>query len=147
MVLTRDHTPLLPDEMARVIAAGGYVTRGRVNGTLGISRSFGDIMCKDGKGLWEGQQVISQPEQSTFEIEKEDEFLILACDGLWDVMTNQQAVYYVQRRLLAHRDVQRAARELADKAVISSSDNCSCIVVCLNQLLPAPSSPILRQKG
>jgi hypothetical protein len=59
-----------------------------------------------------------------------DEFIILACDGIWDVMTSQQAVNFVRRRLLAHRDARRAAQELVDKALeLTSIDNCSAIVV------------------
>lgn len=46
VVLTTDHTPSVPSEAARVEAAGGFVSRGRVNGILGVSRSFGDIHCK-----------------------------------------------------------------------------------------------------
>ncbi|CAM9306762.1 unnamed protein product, partial [Choristocarpus tenellus] len=73
VAITRDHKPDLPDEMARIEAAGGYVSRGRVNGTLGVSRSFGDIMCKvyppqEEKSLWEGQQVIAQPELFSLEV-------------------------------------------------------------------------------
>lgn len=44
--VTEDHTPSIPREAARVEGAGGFVSRGRVNGILGVSRSFGDIHCK-----------------------------------------------------------------------------------------------------
>lgn len=44
--VTQDHTPSVPSEAARVEAAGGFVSRCRVNGILGVSRSFGDIHCK-----------------------------------------------------------------------------------------------------
>ena len=46
VVVTQDHTPSVPCEAARVEKAGGFVSRGRVNGILGVSRSFGDIHCK-----------------------------------------------------------------------------------------------------
>lgn len=64
-----------------------------------------------------GQQVISTPDIYSFRVTEEDQFLILACDGVWDVLSNQQAVSYVHRRLLTHRDVQRAAIELVDKVL------------------------------
>lgn len=41
-----DHSPKNPQEQERIAAAGGWVTNGRVNGVLGVSRSFGDIMYK-----------------------------------------------------------------------------------------------------
>lgn len=69
----------------------------------------------EGKDLWEGQQIVSRPEVHTIQVTEEDSFLILACDGVWDALTCQQAVSYVHRRLLTHRDVQRAAVELIDK--------------------------------
>ncbi|CAM9871826.1 unnamed protein product, partial [Chrysoparadoxa australica] len=118
--LSQDHKPTREDEQARIEAAGGYISRGRLNGLLGVTRAFGDITFK--------------PEIAVTKLVPEDEFFILACDGIWDAMTSQQAVNYVQRRLRAHHDVQRASRELVYKAIeLKSIDNCSCVVVCLNQ--------------
>lgn len=57
VAITRDHTPTVPSEAARVEAAGGFVSRGRVNGILGVSRSFGDIHCK--VCLWAVWEVAS----------------------------------------------------------------------------------------
>ncbi|CAM9783645.1 unnamed protein product, partial [Hapterophycus canaliculatus] len=68
-------------------------------------------------GLWDGQQVISRPDVHSIQLTDADSFLILACDGVWDVLSNQEAVSYVHRRLLTHRDVQRAAVELIDKVL------------------------------
>lgn len=62
---------------------------------------------------------MSTPDVHSLLLTEEDEFLILACDGVWDVLSNQQAVSYVHRRLLTHRDVQRAAIELIDKVLAS----------------------------
>ncbi|KAG5175100.1 phosphatase 2C-like domain-containing protein [Tribonema minus] len=154
VALTSDHKPARKDEAQRVEAAGGYVSRGCVNGVLRVTRSFGDIHCKvfpprntlstaegpaplASDGLWgSDQQIIAKPELCTFEVSPEDEFMILASDGIWDVVHDQGAVNFVQRRLFAHRDVQRASKELADKAATRSTDNCSCIIVCLNQQAP-----------
>lgn len=44
-------------------------------------------------------------------VQPEDDFLVLACDGIWDVMSSQQAVTYIHRRLIKHHDVQRASHE------------------------------------
>lgn len=79
---------------------------------------------REGNGLWDQQQVISQPELHSIELTEEDNFLIMACDGVWDVLSNQEAVSYVHRRLLTHRDVQRAAVELIDKVLLLASLMC-----------------------
>ncbi|CAM9287481.1 unnamed protein product [Chrysoparadoxa australica] len=61
--------------------------------------------------------------------------MVLACDGVWDVIGSQECVNFVTRRLSMHRDVQRASRELIHKALQHASrDNCSCIIICLNQV-------------
>ena len=75
---------------------------------------------REGNDIWEGQQVISRPDVHTIQLTKADNFLILACDGVWDVLSNQEAVSYVHRRLLIHRDVQRAAVELVNKVKFDS---------------------------
>lgn len=76
---------------------------------------------REGNGLWDEQQVISQPEVHSIELTEADTFLIMACDGVWDVLSDQEAVSFVHRRLLTHRDVQRAAVELIDKVLLSVS--------------------------
>jgi len=59
---------------------------------------------------------------------------VIACDGVWDVMTSQQVVNFVRRKLREHSDVQRAAEELVQKALkLNSIDNVSAFVVALNQ--------------
>jgi serine/threonine protein phosphatase PrpC len=62
-----------------------------------------------------------------------DEFLVLACDGVWDVMTAQQVVNFVRRRLMDTRgDPQQAAEDLCQKALdLNSIDNVSAVVVRL----------------
>lgn len=89
--LSHDHTADDPLEQSRIRAAGGFVTRGRVLGILAVARSFGDHGMKD--------FVIAQPDIAEVDLTKEDAsskpFLILACDGLWDVMADQEAVDFV----------------------------------------------------
>ncbi len=62
-----------------------------------------------------------------------DEFLILACDGVWDVLTSDKAVHFVRRRLLeTGGDPQQAAEDLCQKALeLGSGDNVSAVVVRL----------------
>ena len=115
MPLTRDHKPLRDvnrEELARIKAAGGVVFEGRLNGVLAVSRAFGDSGHK--RGAQDGQ-LIASPEVHTQPVDAADEFLIIACDGVWDVLTDQQAVNYVRRRLYQHGTVKRAAEELVQK--------------------------------
>lgn len=75
-------------EIARIAHVGGYVSRGRVNGSLAIARAIGDKFLKKGPQ----SPVTAEPEIVTFRFQIEDEFLIIASDGLWDVMSSQAAV-------------------------------------------------------
>ncbi|XP_078438683.1 protein phosphatase 2C 50-like [Wolffia australiana] len=98
--LSNDHKPDRVDERARIEAAGGKVInwRGyRVSGFLAMSRSIGDRHLKD-RGL------IANPEITRVRRSKDHDCLILATDGLWDVMTNEEACAAARRRILAwHR--------------------------------------------
>eukprot|EP01032_Pedospumella_encystans_P009513 gene9513-11190_t len=145
--LTIDHKPSCKTEKARIEAAGGSVHNGRVNG-LGVSRAFGDIQFKvfseapgyvDGQenlhSLWSANQpVISKPEIKHFIVESPFEFVILACDGLWDVFDCQEAVNFVRKRLAVTRNVDKTAQELIQKALKrGTQDNTSVVIVTFHQ--------------
>lgn len=102
IAMSNDHKPDLPDERRRILDAGGFVTNGRVNGNLNLSRAIGDQDYKRDKTLPPERQIITcVPDISMQKIrEDEDEFVVLACDGIWDCMSNQQVVSFVRSRLL-----------------------------------------------
>lgn len=126
--LTKDHKAVLPEEKARIEASGGFVHNGRLDGILAISRGFGDLAHKqDG-------HLIATPDIYERVVSNEDEFLLLASDGLFDVLSSQQCVNFIRRKLLTHGDVQLAAQEMLLKAQqYFAHDNISVIIVALNQ--------------
>ncbi|XP_062087737.1 protein phosphatase 2C 16-like [Humulus lupulus] len=93
--LSVDHKPNREDEYDRIEASGGKVIQWnghRVFGVLAMSRSIGDRYLKP----W----IIPEPEVMFVARAREDECLILASDGLWDVMTNEEICEVARRRLL-----------------------------------------------
>lgn len=70
-------------EKARISAAGGFVDFGRVNGNLALSRAIGDFEFKKGADLAPEQQIVTAfPDVVTHDISGDDEFLVIACDGM-----------------------------------------------------------------
>ena len=145
--LTSDHKPSTrPDEVARIVSAGGWVHNGRLHGVLAVSRAFGDAEHKVLKDrFWDGAHftsdpLIVEPDVRVHTVRPRDEFVVLASDGLWDVMTSQMVVNFVRRKLRDHHDVQRASEQLVQKALaLSSVDNVSAFVVVLNARHASPS--------
>lgn len=90
--LSYDHKPQLEAEEQRIKAAGGFVQDDRVNGQLAMSRAMGDFVYKTGTGSVEEQLVIASPGVITTKRESSDSFVVLACDGIFDVLTNQQLI-------------------------------------------------------
>lgn len=157
--LTSDHKPSRPDEAARVRAAGGFILHKRVMGELAITRAFGDKSFKMGiKAMLEDdaeeltnanggnehpQQpprdltaplVSAEPEIASMLLSHNDEFLLLACDGLFDVFRSQDAIALARQELIAHRgEPAEVARILSDQAirVRRSRDNVSILIVVL----------------
>lgn len=102
IALSTDHKPSLPGETARIEKAGGFVNSlGRVNGNLNLSRGIGDLKYKQNDKLLAAEQMITaEPDITDIPISKsEDEFFMLGCDGIWDCLTNQQAVDFVRERI------------------------------------------------
>ena len=79
--------------------AGGYVMDGRVNGSLNLSRAIGDMEYKQTSHLSAAEQAVTaSPDVHQIQLGPSFEFMILACDGIWDVLSNQQ-VRHVSREL------------------------------------------------
>lgn len=100
--LSLDHKPEDQPEMTRIVKAGGKVTAdGRVNGGLNLSRALGDHAYKQNATLPAQEQMISAlPDirHATIDPEK-DEFMVIACDGIWNFMSSQDVIHFVQTRL------------------------------------------------
>lgn len=134
IALSQDHKPDRDDEKKRIKDAGGSVLKisgtWRVQKTLAVSRALGDKHLHP--------YVISDPEITITELNDEHEFLILACDGIWDVVNNQEAINHVKDVLEKNQgDCTQAARSLADYAlnIKRSTDNISAIVVNLKPFI------------
>lgn len=106
--MSEDHKPQSLIEKTRIKKAGGYVScpEGRVNGGLNLSRGLGDHSYKQNKDLSDREQMITAlPDVKTLRISpEEDEFMILACDGIWNSMSSQEAVDFVKSRLEDNND-------------------------------------------
>ncbi|KAL5714606.1 protein-serine/threonine phosphatase [Ranunculus cassubicifolius] len=118
--LSNDHKPDRIDERERIEQAGGFVIWAgtwRVGGILAVSRAFGDKLLKP--------FVVADPEIQEEEIDGV-EFLIIASDGLWNVVSNKEAVEMVQDI----SDAEAASKKLVQEAYArGSSDNITCVVV------------------
>ena len=142
--LSQDQKPSSQGELERIKKAGGFVEDGYVNGLLGVSRAFGDWHIEGLKGRGgKAGPVTVDPEIEKTRLTEDDEFLILACDGLWDVFSSQNAIDMARTSLRQHNDPTTTARELATEALRRhSSDNVSVVCVCLTPEAPKKESYI-----
>lgn len=121
MQMTIDHEP--NTERGSIEDRGGFVSNmpgdvPRVNGQLAVSRAFGDKSLKS--------HLRSDPDVQSINLDNDTDILVLASDGLWKVMSNQEAVDIGRR----FKDPQKAAKQLTNEAVKrDSKDDISCVVV------------------
>uniref|UniRef100_T1H1I2 protein-serine/threonine phosphatase n=1 Tax=Megaselia scalaris TaxID=36166 RepID=T1H1I2_MEGSC len=99
-VLSLDHKPNNDIESKRISEAGGWVEFNRVNGNLALSRALGDfIFKKNSKKKAEEQIVTAYPDVEVREITDDWDFLVLACDGIWDVLSNEEVIQFCRKRI------------------------------------------------
>eukprot|EP00475_Leptophrys_vorax_P045011 TRINITY_DN922_c0_g1_i6.p1 TRINITY_DN922_c0_g1~~TRINITY_DN922_c0_g1_i6.p1 ORF type:complete len:528 (-),score=95.61 TRINITY_DN922_c0_g1_i6:272-1855(-) len=136
---TTDHRAADNREKERIEAAGGFVVRGRVFGLLAVSRSIGD---REYKAPELAGVVISEPGLSVVDNKAENEFVILASDGVWDLIDTESAAAIVRNSLYVENQTpSQAAKILVEKAVKKGSrDDVTAIVV---KLVPVPLHPPL----
>lgn len=125
--LSYDHKPDLPEERSRIIKAGGEVVDGRVNGMLALSRAIGDFDYKtvtppkDAQPSWfmNNHMVTAYPDVVIKPLHKDVEFIVLACDGIWDCKSSDQVIQYFKELLPIHgtsnKDVQLCNHKLLDE--------------------------------
>merc|ERR1712172_476963 len=100
--MSYDHKPEDEPERQRINKAGGRVTQdGRVNGGLNLSRAIGDHAYKTNKELPLSEQMISPvPDVKKLTIDPEkDSFVLLACDGIWNSLSSQETIDFIDTRL------------------------------------------------
>mmetsp|Transcript_35039 Transcript_35039/g.69241 ORF Transcript_35039/g.69241 Transcript_35039/m.69241 type:complete len:412 (+) Transcript_35039:48-1283(+) len=160
VALSCDHKPNNTREQRRIEAAGGFVkqiptnappgtrVQYRVNGELSLSRAIGDLKYKRRSDLKPEQQAIcATPDLSVEERMPEDEFIVIACDGIWDVKTNKQVIDFVRSRLRKGTNITNILEELMDSCLTKDpkatnglgADNMTAIVVLLQDPLRFPN--------
>ncbi|CAH0489209.1 unnamed protein product [Peronospora farinosa] len=122
-VLTSDHKPNRPDERRRIQELGGSVIFWgvwRVEGILAVSRAIGDRMLKP--------FVVAEPEVKKFTRTEADRYVVLASDGVWDTVSNDD----VAQLVLKYEDPQAAAQRIMEEAYARGSmDNICAMVIDL----------------
>ncbi|KAM4593165.1 protein phosphatase 1G [Odontesthes bonariensis] len=155
--MSYDHKPEDELELARIKNAGGKVTMdGRVNGGLNLSRAVGDHFYKRNKALPPDEQMISaMPDVKVLTLNEDHDFMVIACDGIWNVLSSQEVVDFISERIKPDqngkaRPLSSIVEELLDHCLAPDTsgdgtgcDNMTCIIVTLR---PHPSQPDDRKK-
>lgn len=105
--MSLDHKPEDAPELERITKAGGKVSNdGRINGGLNLSRAIGDHSYKQNKDLGAKEQMITAlPDVKTLTIDPvKDQFMVLACDGIWNFMSSQDVCDFILPRLTEGRE-------------------------------------------
>ena len=119
-------------ERQRIQEAGGTVLIQRVNGSLAVSRALGDFEYKNNSNRRPDQQLVSpEPEITHFPRsstpDEQIAFIALACDGIWDVMTNEELATYILGRMHVTDDLCEIANTVLDMCLYKV---CSSFLRC-----------------
>ncbi|XP_050670315.1 uncharacterized protein LOC126969063 isoform X3 [Leptidea sinapis] len=130
MQLVYPHKPSRKDEKDRIERMGGsvlYYGTWRVNGQLAVSRAIGDANYKP--------YVTARPEVGVLPLDGEEDFVVLACDGLWDFVSEDQVALAVYQQIATDPDDLKAVTKLLTTRAKAqgSEDNISIIVVFLKE--------------
>lgn len=137
---TIDHKPYDEDEKRRIEKAGGMVLIQRINGALAVSRAFGDFDYKRNNDLpAEEQQVSAKPvitvlDRTTDSDQIKDSYAVLACDGIYDVLSNENLTSYITYKMLCGEQMDQITKGCLDLCLdLGSRDNMSICIVSLDQ--------------
>lgn len=137
-VLSLDHKPNNEAETKRIYEGGGWVEFNRVNGNLALSRALGDFVFKKNESKKPEEQIVTAyPDVEIRDITEDYEFLVLACDGIWDVMTNQEVVDFCRERIASGMHPEEICEDLMTCCLAPDcqmgglgGDNMTVVLVC-----------------
>jgi len=146
---TEDHKPINPNEKERIQNAGGSVLVQRINGSLAVSRALGDFEYKNVQGMGQCEQLVSpEPELYVEQRTSEDEFLVLACDGVWDVMSNEDVCTYIKSQFSLTNDVDEITAKVIDTCFHKGSrDNMSIMIVAFENAPKVDAEAVAKDKA
>lgn len=126
--LSLDHKPGNEIESKRIVAAGGWIEFNRVNGNLALSRALGDFVFKRNEARRAEEQIITaEPDIVRLAITDDLEFIVMACDGIWDVLTNQVRLFSLPCvRLVSAKRINSEFRFDEEIACCKSCVDCDC---------------------
>jgi len=134
--LNTEHKTNVPGEYTRIINAGYKIINNRVDGKLNLTRAIGDFVFKNNHNLKPfDQAVIVYPEVKKYKITKDMEFIIMACDGVWDCVEPQEFCEFISQKLKENKSISKILGELFDQLIAKTNktnmgtDNMSCILI------------------
>ncbi|KAL3329712.1 hypothetical protein AABB24_033859 [Solanum stoloniferum] len=145
--LSRDHKPDLEIERERILKAGGFIHAGRVNGSLNLARAIGDMEFKQNKFLPAEKQIVTaDPDINIVDLCDDDDFIVLACDGVWDCMSSQQLVDFIHEQLKSESKLSAVCERVLDRCLAPTAggegcDNMTMILVQIKKPVPSGASP------
>lgn len=116
--LSEDHKPDNEIERTRIINAGSEIVEGRVDGNLNLSRSLGDLRHKQKPGLKPEEQAITcAPDLKKVTIKPTDDFIVMACDGIWEQKSSQEIVDFIYERIKKTTKLSKIIEELFESII------------------------------
>ncbi|KAK4520429.1 uncharacterized protein ATC70_008564 [Mucor velutinosus] len=121
IALSEDHKPGSQKETDRIEKAGGHVEFGRVNGNLALSRALGDFEFKTANLPPEQQAVTANPDITVHKLTEKDEFMVLACDGIWDCLSNAEVAAFIRKQVANDVPLKEICERLMDTCLADST--------------------------
>ena len=129
--LNEEHKPSLVSEQSRIKKAGFNLISNRIDGKLNLTRAIGnlfiiigDFIFKNNSNLKRHEQAVTvYPEVNKIKITKDMEFIIIACDGVWDCVDEDKLCEYVHKNLKEKKPISEIISTLFDK-IISKTSKC-----------------------
>lgn len=135
VTLNTEHKTSTPGEEERVIRSGLTIHNNRVDGKLNLTRAIGDLQFKNKKLRPYEQAVTAYPEFTTYELTEDSEFLVSACDGIWDCVDPQKLCEFISKELKKGISTSKIIAMIEDMVISKTNnspigtDNMTCLIL------------------